>query len=905
MPNEARESRGRHESRHAAWDSGVRWFVTLALIALIAFSTQLALSLTLPALRGQLGGATLAVLNAGIIALVVAPLGCGLVVLRHVRFRSANRHRDARDRTWNSASLLSSPRGQGLGTGLALMIVIGAGVGSSTVVSREAATETFLDLVAAAGGDIEAAPSGTAERYRYRLHRINQVSTLSLLMGALAATGVGMCVAGLQSNRRASMQARQASDFMLRCFVEHAPAAVAMVDRSMRYVAWSERWVRDYSLESMGDLAGKRLDEAPAMMPLHWREAHQRCFEGHVETCRRDAIDLGGGVRWLEWEFRPWRRPSGEVGGIVLFTRDVTEQVEVEGVERAKLAVAETRLQVAKALASSGGLSERFESVLAAMMGLKGLGEPSGAAMLLVDPITDRPQSGAACGVLGADFAETREATTILRQLREAVDAEGRVVTQRNASGGRYVVPLIDRSRNEPECTGAIVLLTKGAADAGEAVLEAMSDIGDLVATALLHERAAVLAEQARIEAEEASRAKSDFLANMSHEIRTPMAAILGYTDLLAEDGDRGSAPKHRLEYIETIQRNGEHLLTIINDILDLSKIEAGKMTVEHIETRPREILADVVCLMRVKATGKGIALAVEHETAVPETIQSDPVRLRQILVNLVGNAIKFTELGGVTIRVGLDRLASGGSQLRFSIVDTGIGMDDEQLGRLFSAFSQADASTTRRFGGTGLGLRISQTLARMLGGDIVVCSTPGTGSTFTVTVDTGSLVGVAMLAPDTGAPVTEIREPVKLGEARPLQGLRVFLAEDGPDNQRLISFHLVKCGAQVRVFENGRLALEALTVDGTVEGALLDDPPCDIVLTDMQMPEMDGYTLAATLRAKGWKRRIVALTAHAMSGDAQRCVESGCDTYASKPIDRAGLIEVCRTPGAVVAKAT
>ncbi len=898
-------SADRSDPRHAAWDSGARWFVSIALIAIIAFASQIALSLTLPALREHLGERTVAVVNAAIIALIVAPLGAALVALRHIRFRGDRRHRAHPAQALPSSELLASPRSQGIGVGVALMIVIGAGVGSSAIVSREAADETFDELVTAAGGEIAATPPGTVERYRHRLRRIDQVSTLAMLLGALASTGVGMCVASLQSNRRASRQARQASDFMLRCFVEHAPAAVAMVDRSMRYIAWSERWVRDYGLESQGRLAGRRLDETSACVPSHWAEAHRRCLAGSVETCRRDAIELQGVTRWLEWEFRPWRRPGGEVGGIVLFTRDVTEQVEAERAERAKLAVAETRLQVAKALSSSGALSERFASVLDAMMALKGLGEPVGAAMLLADPITGRPQSGAACGTLGSDFADSRDAATILRQLRDSNDAEGRVVTQRDDAGGRYVVPLVDRSRSAPECTGAIVLLTRGRAEAAEPVVEAMSDIGDLVATALLHERAAVLAEQARIEAEEASRAKSDFLANMSHEIRTPMAAILGYTDLLAEDGDRGSAPKHRLEYIDTIQRNGEHLLTIINDILDLSKIEAGKMAVEHIETRPREILADVVCLMRVKATGKGIGLSVVHDTPIPETIQSDPVRLRQILVNLVGNAIKFTELGGVTIRVGLQRLASGGSQLRCSIVDTGIGMDAEQLGRLFSAFSQADASTTRRFGGTGLGLRISQTLARMLGGDIVVCSTPGQGSTFTVTVDTGSLEGVAMLSPETGTPATEIREPAKLGDAQPLKGLRVFLAEDGPDNQRLISFHLVKCGASVRVFENGRLALEALTVDGTAEGPLLDDPPCDIVLTDMQMPEMDGYTLAATLRAKGWKRRIVALTAHAMSGDAQRCAESGCDTYASKPIDRAGLIEVCRTPGAVVAKAT
>ncbi|MEI7657392.1 MAG: ATP-binding protein [Phycisphaerae bacterium] len=894
----------RHDVGHAAWDAPGRWFVTVSLVAIVAFVAQVSMAMTLPALRGLYGERGLIVVNATLIALLVAPLGCGLVVMRHMRTRGSSRT-SPRQAMRSSARVLESPRAQGLAAALALMTVISWGVASSSIVSRETAAEAFHDMVAAAGGDLASTPPGTLERYGHRLRRIDQVAGLATLLGLLASTGVGMCVAGLQSNRRASMQARQASDFMLRCFVEHAPAAVAMVDRSMRYIAWSERWMRDYGLANQGDLTGKRLDEAPASMPTHWREAHRRCLEGHVETCRRDSIDLGGGTCWLEWEFRPWRRPSGEVGGIVLFTRDVTEQVVAETIERAKLAVAETRLQVAKALASSGGLSARFESVLSAMMGLKGLGEPVGASMLLIDPITGRPQSGASCGTLGPDFAESREASAILRRLRDANDPEGRVVTLREASGVRYVVPLVDRSREEPECTGAIVLLTTGEADGEGSVLDAMSDIGDLVATALLHERAAVLAEQARIEAEEASRAKSDFLANMSHEIRTPMAAILGYTDLLAEDGDRGSAPKHRLEYIDTIQRNGEHLLTIINDILDLSKIEAGKMTVERIETRPREILADVVCLMRVKATGKGITLCVDHDTPVPETIQSDPVRLRQILVNLVGNAIKFTELGGVTIRVGLDRLASGGTQLRLAIVDTGIGMDEEQLGRLFSAFSQADASTTRRFGGTGLGLRISQTLARMLGGDIVVSSTPGRGSTFTVTVDTGSLEGVAMLAPDTGEPVTEIREPAKLGDAQPLKGLRVFLAEDGPDNQRLISFHLVKCGANVRVFENGRLALEALTNDGTIDGPLLDDPPCDIVLTDMQMPEMDGYTLASTLRAKGWTRRIVALTAHAMSGDARRCVEAGCDTYASKPIDRAGLIEVCRTPGSIVAKAT
>ncbi|MCC6971003.1 MAG: PAS domain S-box protein [Phycisphaerales bacterium] len=395
--------------------------------------------------------------------------------------------------------------------------------------------------------------------------------------------------------------------------------------------------------------------------------------------------------------------------------------------------------------------------------------------------------------------------------------------------------------------------------------------------------------------AEAANRAKSDFLANMSHEIRTPMTAILGYSDLLAEDGDRALAPRQRLEYIDTIRRNGDHLLSIINDILDLSKIEAGRMEVEHVPTDPLLLFREVESLMRVRAKAKGIAFDLEQETPLPASIASDSLRLRQVLVNLVGNAIKFTEIGGVTVRVGLDAHAQGGPLLRAEIADTGIGMTPEQRQRLFLPFSQADTSVTRKFGGTGLGLRISKSLAGMLGGDIAITSEPGKGSTFMLTIATGSIEGVPMLPMGSLGREVKAEAPQPAAPALPLAGLRIFFAEDGPDNQRLISHMLRKAGAEVKVFDNGKLALEALTLDHTIDGDLASPPPCDILLTDMQMPEMDGYTLAGTLRAKGWMGPIIALTAHAMSGDAEKCIAAGCDHFATKPIDKAKLIEVCR----------
>jgi signal transduction histidine kinase/CheY-like chemotaxis protein len=418
-----------------------------------------------------------------------------------------------------------------------------------------------------------------------------------------------------------------------------------------------------------------------------------------------------------------------------------------------------------------------------------------------------------------------------------------------------------------------------------------------------VHERTAEL-NAAKLEAEEAVRIKSDFLANMSHEIRTPMTAILGYTDLLADEESVAHDEALRTEYLRTIQRNGEHLLAIINDILDLSKIEAGKMSVETIETSPLQILFDVDSLMQLKARSKGLSLRTEYASPVPAIIHSDPVRLRQILVNLVGNAIKFTDTGEVTVRVRLEAERTGAPTLRFEVTDTGIGMTPDQQSTLFEAFSQADTSTTRRYGGTGLGLRISRSLARGLGGDVTVRSDAGEGSTFTLTVPTGPLKGVPLIEADKASsavmcvsrPATEASPHPFANTGAALEGLRIYFAEDGPDNQRLIGHHLRKAGAEVTIFPNGRECLRALTADETPSGPLSSPAPCDLVLTDMQMPEMDGYTLARTLRSKGWNLPIIALTAHAMEDDEQKCLRAGCDAYASKPIDRDVLIALCRT---------
>ncbi len=375
--------------------------------------------------------------------------------------------------------------------------------------------------------------------------------------------------------------------------------------------------------------------------------------------------------------------------------------------------------------------------------------------------------------------------------------------------------------------------------------------------------------------AEEANRIKSDFLANMSHEIRTPMTAILGYADLLLESGN---VDQEGAGHIEIIRRNGQHLLELINDILDLSKIESGKMLVVPIQCRMQEVLRDVLLMLRPKAEQKGLSLSVHCVTPLPARVLGDSLRIRQVLVNLIGNAIKFTQAGGIRV----DCQHTGKNEFCFEITDTGIGMTPAQIQRLFQPFTQADSSTTRKFGGTGLGLTISRTLARLMGGDVTVQSALNVGSTFRFTC--------ALPAMD-----SEVEDPRSLdaqlnatslldqarstGTAKITNGARLLLAEDGPDNRALLSRLLSRAGFELTLVEDGQAALDA------VEAAGVD--AFDIVLMDMQMPRLDGYAATRGLRTLGFTRPIIALTANAMPSEPARCAEAGCDDYLSKPIDR------------------
>jgi signal transduction histidine kinase/ActR/RegA family two-component response regulator len=382
--------------------------------------------------------------------------------------------------------------------------------------------------------------------------------------------------------------------------------------------------------------------------------------------------------------------------------------------------------------------------------------------------------------------------------------------------------------------------------------------------------------ETAQRYAESANRAKSEFLANMSHEVRTPLNGILGFTELLIRGADGGNEHE-RQEFLKTIRESGRQLLSLINDVLDISKIESGQFRVETAPHSPDQILSQVIAALRVAAAQKQLALDYRWESRIPETIQTDPQRLNQLLTNLVGNAIKFTERGNVLVIARIEDL-EGGSKLLFEVHDSGIGIAPDKLDVIFQPFVQSDASVTRKYGGTGLGLAICRRIAESLGGELTVRTVLGQGSVFSATVSTGDLYGIRMT--DVPSPPIEAELPQEPSKQTNLDGVNILVVDDMETNRRLVSMFLTRAGAKVTSAENGAIAVQAV-----------EHGDFGIVLMDMQMPVMDGYTATTLLRQKGFDRPIIALTAHAMKSDREKCELAGCSGYVPKPINMDELI--------------
>jgi PAS domain S-box-containing protein len=382
--------------------------------------------------------------------------------------------------------------------------------------------------------------------------------------------------------------------------------------------------------------------------------------------------------------------------------------------------------------------------------------------------------------------------------------------------------------------------------------------------------------QQAKEAAEAANMAKSTFLANMSHEIRTPLGAVIGFAEMLSNSDQ---SEEERRECHEAIVRNGKLLVSIIDDILDLSKIEAGHLKIEKSEMALSDLVGQIATIANFQAQEKGLEFTIESEGEIPLSISTDPIRIKQILLNVVGNAIKFTEHGSVKMVVKQVKVKER-AKLLFVVTDTGPGISSENSKKLFSPFSQGDTSLTRKFGGTGLGLVLSRRLARALGGNVeLTWSAPGKGSTFTVSIGLPSQRKL-LFSNKPGDSYTEIQQP-PLSSDIDLNGVKILLVDDVNDNRTLIKRYLQSFGADVQCAFNGREGLER---------SLQED--FDIVLMDLSMPVMDGYEATLELRKKGFKKPIIALSAHAMNEEKQRSAKSGFDGHLTKPIDRTHLVK-------------
>ncbi|MBK8267306.1 MAG: PAS domain S-box protein [Planctomycetes bacterium] len=673
----------------------------------------------------------------------------------------------------------------------------------------------------------------------------------------IGATGISSA-AGLDKSDTIPVRESSISDLnseLLWSVLFHAlPEAIVLFDRAGLVRKWSTGAEQLYGY-SEAEVMGKPWsqfvpDDRQASMRRLLRRA---CLGENINSIdsthhRKDGQPLDVRLSWA-----PVRDSRGEVTGILMMARDATA--------------------VNKVLTEAAYLRVLVDVLPVVVFYLNVQGHV-------------RFINRASISLLGID-SETAMGRHIRDVMGEALYKQSQECIERAIRGAAVDYELIlENSQSETRCLQMTVRPDHDGLGRILGVVGVASDISAAKRYEAELEKTNQELSRAKALSEAATQAKSEFLANMSHEIRTPMTAILGFADVLMTP-DVSPAEVH--EAAGTIRRNGVHLLEIINDILDISKIESGRIAIESIPCSPELLVREVVELMRIRADEKKLSLDVEYRGDIPSRISTDPTRLRQILINLVSNAIKFTQMGGVSLIVSTENCPTRGPLIVFEVEDSGMGISPASLSRLFQPFEQGDTSTTRRFGGTGLGLVISRRLARFMGGDIQVDSTPGIGSTFRAFVSAGPIDGPQRLSPDQTDPVvthpSRAIAPSATGDA--LQGCRILFAEDGLDNQLLISRLLEKSGANVRLVDNGRKALDAALA------AWQKQEPFDVLLLDMLMPEMDGYEATRRLREAGYRGPIIALTASAMHQDRERCMESGCDWFAAKPIRRDELISI------------
>jgi len=638
------------------------------------------------------------------------------------------------------------------------------------------------------------------------------------------------------------------SDELYHSLVDRLPIHVTRVDLDGRITFANETFCHLVGKPAEALIGLTDFDFSPAELAQKYQEDNRQVAASGTALHAIEENRLDGGLSYYEVWKLPVYNPSGQVVEIQAVFWDVTERE----VNRAALAVERdllrTLMDSLPDLIYVKDADGRYITVNRSLQKL--WGNPS------LESIVGRRVFDFVRADLAGIYDQADQ--DVLRRDHAVIDSEEEVVT---ASGERRIysttkMPLHDQQGNVTGLVGIDRDITR-------------------------RKRAEEELRQARQMADAANRAKSDFLANMSHEIRTPLNAVIGITDLLLE-GDLGQT--HR-DYLEIIRDSGETLMVVINDILDFSKIEAGHLELESQAFNLPEVIRNATRALVLRAHGKAIDLACKIDDHVPDMVVGDSVRLRQVVTNLIGNAIKFTPQGSVTVSVRCLSDSPSDTDVQFEVCDTGIGIPADKLDHIFKAFAQADASTTRRFGGTGLGLAICTRLVQAMGGQLQVRSHVGTGSEFHFSLRLPKAKAVAIEASTPVPALTEGEEstPGEL-DVQPKRSLRILLAEDSKMNQVLAIGILQREGHVVTVANDGQEAIEAF-----------QSHPFDLILMDVQMPEVDGLQATTAIReleaSSGDHIPILAMTAHALTGDRERCLATGMDGYLSKPIRLKDLV--------------